>query len=328
MRLGFIGGFGHHYLRTLPKEASVVIDRPAAWAPAAPGDAGSGRIAEFGGELKCFDDPIQLLDEYKPTVVSIGAIYADNGKLVAAAMERGIDVVSDKPIAATWEQLDRIRNLASKTSRTVLTEFDFRSRREFRAARQIIRSGMLGEPILATAQKSYRFGLRPSWYGDRSKYAGTMLWVASHGIDAIWFATGKRFSRVIARGGNLSQPKYGAMEDHVTAMFELENGATGLVHADYLRPPAASSHGDDRLRIAGSKGVVEVRGGRCLFIGADSAEQDVTESVTVQPMHLELLAALRAESKDLYGTQESLAMAAVLLHARDAQDAQDWVKCS
>jgi predicted dehydrogenase len=155
-----------------------------------------------------------------------------------------------------------------------------------------------------------------------------MLWVASHGIDAIWFATGKRFARIIARGGNLSQPDYGSLEDHVTAMFELENGASGLVHADYLRPAAAPSHGDDRLRVAGSNGVVEVRGGRCVFIGADSAEADVTEGVTVQPMHLELLAALRGESKDLYSTQESLETAAVLLHARDAQDRQDWVKCT
>ena len=142
----------------------------------------------------------------------------------------------------------------------MLTEFDFRCRKEFRAAREIVRSGQIGEPVLITAQKSYRFGKRPVWYSDRTQYGGLMLWVASHAIDAIRFTTELRFRRVIGRSGNLSQPAFGSMEDHCTATFEMENGATGIVHADFLRPATAPTHGDDRLRIAGSKGVVEVRG--------------------------------------------------------------------
>jgi predicted dehydrogenase len=206
----------------------------------------------------------------------------------------------------------------------VLTEFDFRSRPEFRAARELVRSGQIGEPVLATAQKSYRFGSRPGWYADRAIYAGTLLWIASHGVDAIRFTTGKRLVRVTGQGGNLSQPKFGTMEDHVTALFELENGGTGIVHADYLRPPAAPTHGDDRLRVAGTKGVLEVRSGKCTLIGADG-EKDVTESVKTQPMHLELLAAIRGDNCDLYCTQSSLELAETLLKARDAVDGRKWL---
>ena len=322
MRLAFIGGFGHHYLRPLPKEPTAQVAFPVAWAPASPDDRGSGRIAEFAGDLKIFDDPIKLLDEYKPDVVSIGAIYGQNGDFIAEALSRGIDVVSDKPIAATWEQLDRIRALA--TGRTLLTEFDFRSRKEFRAARELVRSGQIGAPVLATAQKSYRFGQRPGWYRDRALYGGTMLWVASHAIDAIRFTTERKFLRVMGRQGSLSQPGFGSMEDHCIALFELEGGATGIVHADYLRPAAAPTHGDDRVRIAGTTGVLEVRGGRCTIINAEG-ERDVTESVTVRPIHLELLAALRNGESDLYSTAHSLELAAVLLRAREAADSQEWL---
>jgi predicted dehydrogenase len=327
MRLAFIGGFGHHYLRPLPKEAAAQVELPVAWAPAAKDDAGHARIAEFAGELKRFDDPIQMLDQFKPDVLSVGAIFGQNGDFVFEALRRGIGVVSDKPIAATWEQLDRIRAAAKQSGRSVLTEFDFRSRREFRAARELVRGGQIGAPVLVTAQKSYRFGTRPGWYADRALYGGTMLWIASHAIDAIAFTTEKKFRRVIGQQGNLSQPGFGSMEDHCTALFELEGGATGLVHADYLRPAGAPTHGDDRLRIAGTKGVAEVRGGRCIFIDRDG-ERDVTESVSVQPIHLELLAALRGEDRDLYSTEKSLEMAATLLHARDAADARTWVECS
>ncbi len=324
MRIAFIGGFGHHYLRTITSAPEV--EHPVAFAPASPDDPGGARIAEFAGDLKIFADPIRLLDEYKPDIVGIGAIYAQNGDFIAAALQRGIDVVSDKPIAATWEQLERIRTLASKSRKSVLTEFDFRCRKEFRAAREIVRSGQIGEPVLITAQKSYRFGKRPAWYSDRAQYGGLMLWVASHAIDAIRFTTDRKFRRVIGRSGNLSQPTFGSMEDHCTATFEMENGATGIVHADFLRPPTAPTHGDDRLRIAGSKGVVEVRAGRCLFIGADG-ESDVTDTVSVQPIHLELVAAIRDDKRDLYSTEHSLEISGVMLHARDAADRQMWVDC-
>jgi predicted dehydrogenase len=274
-----------------------------------------------------FDDPIKMLDDYQPDVVSVGAIYGQNGTFIAEALQRGIDVVSDKPIAATWEQLDRIRWLLQGTTRVLLTEFDFHSRPEFRAAREIVRSGRLGDPVLATAQKSYRFGQRPDWYGDREQYGGTMLWVASHAIDAIHFTTQKKFIRVSGRGGNISVPSFGSMEDHVVALFELEGGGTGIVHADFLRPASAPTHGDDRLRIAGTQGVVEVRGGRCMFIGPNG-EEDFTDRAQPAPMHIELLAALRAGDRDVYSTDASLDMAAILLHARDAADKQAWVNCT
>jgi predicted dehydrogenase len=306
----------------------VEIERPVAWAESGAEDGGSSRISEFAGDVKIYDDPIKLLDDYRPDVLSVGAIYGHNGKYIAEALERGVkQIVSDKPIATTWEQLKRIGELTRDGSAKLLTEFDFRSRKEFRAARDAVRAGQIGRPVLATAQKSYRFGQRPGWYSDRDLFGGLMLWVASHAIDAIRFTTDLRFERVAGRGGNLSQPGYGSMEDHCAALFELEGGATGIVHADYLRPPAAATHGDDRIRVAGTQGVIEVRGGRCVLIGS-GGETDITEAAHPQAIHLELLAALRGEASDLYSTELSLELAAVLLCARDAQDQKTWIECA
>src|SRR4029078_4948767 len=133
--------------------------------------------------------------------------------------------------------------------RIVLTEFDFRARAIFRAARHAVRDGRIGVPVLAPAQKSYRFATRPDWYKDRDRYGGTMLWVASHGIDAIRFVTDRKILAAVGRGGNVSRPKLGSMEEYVTAIFELEGGGSGIVHADYYRPDKAPTHGDDRLRV-------------------------------------------------------------------------------
>ena len=116
-------------------------------------------------------------------------------------------------------------------------------------------------------------------------------------------------------GGNLSRPEYGAMEDHVVALFDLKNGGHAVLHADFLRPTGAPSHGDDRLRIAGTLGVVEVRGGRCLLINKNG-ESDITDSVEVRPIEAEFFAAIRGEDS-VYSTAESLLIAEVLLRAHD-----------
>ena len=277
--------------------------------------------------MKLYDDPIKLLEEYKPYVVGIGAIYGHTGDFVITAIEHGVTkIVSDKPIAATWEKLERLRKLTREHNVTLLTEFDFHSRAEFRVARELVRSGQVGQPVLITVQKSYRFNTRPQWYADRSLYTGTMLWVASHGIDAIRFVTEKPVVRVIGRQGNISQPAYGSMEDHCMAMFELAGGASAIVHADFLRPAKAPTHGDDRFRLAGTKGVIEIRDRKCIVVGPDG-EKDLTDTIHPQPMHLELLAALEGKTQDLYSTQSSIETAALLLHARDAADQQKWVEC-
>lgn len=328
MKIGFIGGFGHHYLRGALSDDAFAFERPIAFAPSAAHDDRAAVLAKQLGDVAFFDDAQTLLDQFKPDVVSVGAIYALNGDHAAAALERGIPVVSDKPIAATWAQLDRLRELVrAKPQSVLLTEFDFRSRAGFRAARQAVRDGQIGVPALATGQKSYRFGSRPGWYSDRAQYGGMMLWVASHAIDAVRFVTGARVLAVTGRGGNISRPQYGTSEEYVTATLELDGGGTGIVHADFYRPDKASTHGDDRLRVAGTRGVVEVRGGVCTLIGEDGIERDITDSVAVRPMHAELIAAIRGETTDLFSTAESLEVAALLLHARDAADQQAWVSC-
>jgi predicted dehydrogenase len=323
MRIGFIGGWGHHYLRGVFTDGNL----PEPIVAAAAGDGhdrdAAERWAKSNHVSTWFETPAELVERFKPDALSIGSVYAFNADVIAMALERNVPVVSDKPIAATWEQLRGLQNLAQ--GRIILTEFDFRCMPAFRAAQQAIAGGLIGEVILTTAQKSYRFGTRPAWYGQRKSYGGTLLWIASHAIDATEWVTGRRIRRAIGRQGNLSHPELAEMEDHLSVLLELDNGATGVVHADFLRPAAAATHGDDRMRVAGSEGVVEVRDGRCKLITRRQGETDLTDQTPVRPIHLELLAALCGEGSQWYSTAQSLATARTLLHARDATDANRWV---
>jgi predicted dehydrogenase len=326
MRIAFIGGWGHHYLRGLlpPGQSPVPID-PAAASDGHDPDAAK-RWAASHNVTRWFDTPDQIFDEFKPDIVSIGAVYGFNSDLAAQSLEKNIPTVCDKPIAANWQQLSRLKNLlASDPRRILLTEFDFRSRPDFRAARQAVADGLIGDPILITAQKSYRFGARPPWYADRAAYGGTLLWIASHGIDAVQWVSGRQLKRVIGRQNNLSRPQFGSMEDHLALLMELDNGGTAVVHADFLRPAASPTHGDDRLRIVGADGLLEVIDNRCTLTTARAAPARITDRATVRPIHLEMLDALTSPPNPWFSTAQSLATAELLLHARDAADAQRWI---
>lgn len=328
MRTLFIGGYGHHYLVPAAKDGRL---DPVGWAS----DGIDGRASQQRASQRLgvdappwFDDYRKAMDALKPEVVNIGGVYARQGPIAAEAIERGCKVVCEKPIAGDPADLAKIEQAvaAAGEAAVLLTEFDLRSRPEFRAAREAVRRGMVGEPVLVTAQKSYRFGdARPEFYKRREDYGGTLLWVASHGIDVAWFASGKPFASVTGTGGNVARTDYGEMEDHVAVCYTLSGGGSAMIHADFLRPGAAPTHGDDRLRLVGSRGQIEVRGGRCELITQDEGVQDITDMGGKIDVTSELIAALQGD-RSVYCTNCSLYMAKVLLASRDAVDTGQWVE--
>ncbi len=325
-RIAFIGGHGHHYLVGALTDAGVEVEAVAAAGDGRDEPAAMRKYAKGieEGRIAWHEDAVEMLDTFRPTVVSVGGVFAHNARWIVEAVRRGIPVVSDKPIAATWQALEEVRAAVREVGEegaVVLTEFDFRARSECRAAAAAVTGGEIGEPVLAVAQKSYKFGdRRPGFFGRRADYGSTLLWIASHGIDACRFVTGQPMKVLGAAHGNLSRPEYKELEDHAVATFVFGNGGHAVVHADYLRPTAAEGHGDDRLRVVGSRGQVEVRGGRCRLTTTDEPERDITDLGHGESIHHALLAAVAGDTT-WFSTAASLEIAALLLAARDAADA-------
>lgn len=324
MRVLFVGGHGHFYLQ---RAVAAKLAQPVGWA----GDgldlpAAQQRAAKaFSPALPFFDDYRRAIDQLKPDVLNIGSIYAHNGPIALEALGRGLKVVCDKPIAATWEMLAAIEaKCAPNSGAVLLTEFDLRSRRAFVAAQQAVAEGRIGQSVLATAQKSYRWGTRAEFYKRREDYGGTLLWIASHGIDAVWFVTGCDLLAVSGHQANVSRPEYGSAEDHVALCYRIAGGGSALVHADFLRPAGAPTHGDDRIRVAGSRGLVEVRDDRAVLMSGEAPPVDITEDCPKCDVGVHLVEALNGEVSR-YSTVASLQMARWLLQSRDAADRQAWI---
>lgn len=328
MKLAFIGANGHHLLSHLLADAKAHnITHVAIAGDGLDNDKARAKFdgLSFTGEKVWFDNHIDMLEQFQPDYVNIGVRYGQNGRFIADTLERDIPTCSDKPVASTWEQLERLRTLTADAKahpkRILVSEFPFRCHRAFVAARDAITQGHIGQVVLATGQKSYRFATRPDWYANRDDYGGTILWVASHAIDYLHFVTGLRYTSVSGIAANISRKeKYGSMEEYTINTFTLENGAGAVIHADFNRPASAPTHGDDRLRVVGSTGQIEIRDEKCVLITNDHEPVDITERATAFTPGIEMFHALQGKASECYGTIASLEMAAVLLTTRDATD--------
>jgi predicted dehydrogenase len=127
----------------------------------------------------------------------------------------------------------------------------------YRSMKAIVASGEIGEVAQMGAQKSYRLGERAEWVRHRSTYGGTIPYIGVHMVDLMRFTSGRELVEAAAYHSRVGYPELGYMQNTTSTIFRLDNGGTAALRMDYLRPAAAPTHGDDRLRLAGTKGVLE-----------------------------------------------------------------------
>jgi len=90
------------------------------------------------------------------------------------------------------------------------------------------------------------------------------------------------------------------------------------VNIDYLRPVAANSHGDDRLRLVGERGVVEVRGGKAYVI-----DDSGTRELPLPPagnIFTDYMNMLKGRLNDAPGFEDAYRVTEVALLARLSAD--------
>jgi predicted dehydrogenase len=125
------------------------------------------------------------------------------------------------------------------------------------ALKKVVDEGLVGEAAQIDGQKSYKLGERSAWMLDRRSYGGTIPYIAVHMVDLMRHISGREFVEVVSFQSHIGYPEYGQMENTTGSLFRLDNGGVAVLHMDYLRPLSAPTHGDDRLRLAGTKGVAE-----------------------------------------------------------------------
>ena len=215
-----------------------------------------------------FEDYRTMFDQVKVDLAVIGGPFEERAAMCKYCLERNIAVFTEKPCAITLKELSELKSVASKHNGILYGMMGIRFEAPFHTAFKLIDSGVLGEIKLIYTRKSYKIGERPGYFFNRSTYGGTIPWVGIHAVDWIACCKAGEFTKVYAIQ-HYGEKSRGTLETAAHCLFTLDSGAIASVDIDYMRPAGASTHGDDRLRAVGEKGVIEVAQGKLELITAD-----------------------------------------------------------
>lgn len=206
-----------------------------------------------------FRSPEEMLDAVHPDILVVDSMFCKHAQWAEWGLNHGIHVYCEKPLATELSQLESLSRTVKNSTASLWGILPTRYMPWFYTAKQLIDQGTIGEIRMFQGQKSYKLGKRPDFFRHRELFGGLTPWVSIHLIDLILWMSECTCQRVSSFQSCKENFGYGDLEMISTTTLELENEVLAHVSADYYRPAGAPSHGDDRLRVVGTKGILEVR---------------------------------------------------------------------
>ena len=315
MRLAIIGCTGHVNYATATVGAREDLTL-AALAPGCPQEDMSrltASLKEEGKGVHLYDDWRALLDGETIDVAAVGSWMNVNADIAVECLRRGIHVYCEKPLAVSFDALARLTWAWEESGRALDGMFGLRYSPWFIALRRAVEAGEIGQVRQIHGQKSYKMGRRGPVYMKQDCYGGILPWVGIHAMD--WAAQiGGSCQWIKALHSRRDNRGNGEMEVTSAALMALENGVIATVTADFLRPDGAPRHDDDRLRVTGTKGMLEAIDGR-VFLENEAPRQELSLPEAPAPMADFLDSIGTPRSREL--TLQALSVTRAALEARD-----------
>ena len=154
-------------------------------------DVALANLQNRGFAPKLYDNYEEMLEKEVPDIAIVDPWFNDHGKISLFALEKGINVFCDKPVATDFETLEQIKK-CDKAKLAAM--FDARTNPAFKAAKKAIDEGRIGKVRMMDSRKSYKLGTRPKFYTSRSTYCGIIPWVAIHAIDWMAWLSGEKYT--------------------------------------------------------------------------------------------------------------------------------------
>ncbi len=182
MRVGLLayGAIGHEHNRAVQAIDGLELSAVC--------DVNPERIAaarELAPELVPFEDATEMLDSGLVDVVVVSTPPNTHFEWARAALERGIHVVLEKPMALTSKECDELMGLAEDRGLTLVVYQNRRFDADFVTMRRLIDEGAIGEVF---HYDSFVGGYsRPCdfWHSDAAVSGGAIFDWGSHYIDQI-----------------------------------------------------------------------------------------------------------------------------------------------
>jgi len=239
LRLGLagLGSMGRNHLRVISNHSETALAAIADPDPAALEAA----VAQTGA--KGFDDPLAMIAGAEIDGVVIAAPTTFHVALALAAIERGLSVLVEKPLAANVEDGLAIVNAARKRGVRVQVGHVERYNPAVMEMGRLLRAGWLSTVYAITSRRAGPFPAR-------IRDVGVTVDLGTHDVDMLSWIAGERPVRVYAE---TAQRIHATHEDLTFGLMHFPSGATGFLDVDWLTPAKRRS-----LSVVGEEGMFEL----------------------------------------------------------------------
>lgn len=191
--LAGLGAMGNHWLRVIAASDEVELAAAVEVNP----ELASERFQQHGLDAKLhYPSYMDALREVRPDGVLIVTPPAAHREMAVAALEAGVPVLSEKPLADSIEAGEAILAAADRTGVLHMVAQDYRYSRQAQTVRQILTSGELGAVGAVTVE--FFKSLIRSGFHDTLAYPLTVD-MSIHHFDMMRFFLGSEPASIYGR---------------------------------------------------------------------------------------------------------------------------------
>ena len=267
LRLAVIGGGPGSFIGAMHRQAARLDDRYELVAAALSSDPDRSRAAGQAIGMtpdRCYPSGQALMDAEaaRPDGAEVVAIMTPNDShftFAMQALERGMDVICDKPMTNTLEDATALHQRVQDTGLVFCLTHNYTGYPMVRQAKAMVMAGQLGE--IRLVQVEYVQGgrakagpARRAWKDDPVRGGPSLVMgdIGTHAHNLLRFITGLEVAQVAAELGT-SVPNR-VTDDYAGAMLRMSNGARGVF---WVTQAAAGVENGLRIRVSGSLGSLE-----------------------------------------------------------------------
>lgn len=227
--------------------------------------------------VEIYNSGEELINNAKVDAIIINTPHYAHPVLAKMALEKGINVLSDKPAGVYTKAVREVAEFAkTKPELKFGLLYNQRTSKVYKAAKEIIESGRLGKlkRIVWIITNWYRpqayydqGGWRGTWNGEGG---GVLINQDPHQLDLFTWLANEKIVKVWAKAETKCRKIN--VENDVTACCTFESGATGVFITSTHEAP-----GTNRLEISGDGGRLVISGSNDITMKLEFIENKVME---------------------------------------------------
>ncbi len=272
LRLAVIGGGPGSFIGAMHRQAARLDDRYELVAGVLSSNHERAKTAglEIGlSPERAYTNVLEMLNSEaaRPDGADVVAIMTPNDshyEYAAAALERGFDVICDKPMTNTLAEAEQLHQKVQQTGLIFCLTHNYTGYPMVRQAKAMVMDGQLG--TIRLVQVEYVQGGKAA-ENDPDPSAGNLPWrydpvrggpslvmgdIGTHAHNLLRFISGLEVAEVAAELGAIAPRRL--VHDYAGALLRLDNGARGSF---WVTQAAAGVENCLRIRVSGTQGTLE-----------------------------------------------------------------------